>query len=669
MFARRLHTTAAGLLLTAALVGASPAAAAPAPVSLKSLAAAPAAVKAGGVVTAKAVVSARRGGHAAHAVSLRYVLSHDARASRDDRRLAAVALGRVRGGKSVQRRTALAVPAAVRPGRYPLIGCVASACRAVALSVTAAQTATPSPTPAPGPAPIPTPAPGPSTVPAPPAGDPLPVPDPLAPANPRAVAPVKDIAAATTATIGTAGGTLTATGADGSSFTLTIPAGALAGDIAITLTPVSSVDGLPLSGGAAAAVDISPDGLSLMKPATLAITPAHAPAISDQRGFSWHDDAGHEVYLRDLSPVAPIEMQLEHFSGYGVGSGTPTADWTPSRVLDQLEQATAQMIAAERTRVLAGGEPDPSVMTQVMSTLIAEYDLRVKPRMQAAESDETLATSALQLGYGWERQVAILGANDPDPEIAARSAEIEASALRIIRHAFDRTYEKCMAGEPAYAQRLVAFERYSQILGLGLPDGVAKARECLSFQLTVDATDDVTYSFENYNEHVVVDHMPVRVDAGDFVARGSQQLTFPTWNASGSANGCTLAPAGVDTDTFTVNSLSMQFNLFTEMGPDGRETDEILPPDITLKVNPGIPHEHALAQCPKGDTQILDMNTWLLAWSVLQHSRIDPSTGGYTFTELSPTGGTAPWAQATFDLTSGMVHQHLEFKLDHTPGA
>jgi hypothetical protein len=661
MFNRRPHATAAGLMLTVALIAAPTASAAPAPVALKSLAASPAAVTAGGVVTAKAVVSARRGAHVARSVSLRYVLSRDARASRDDRVLATVAVGRVRGGKSVQRRTAVRVPAAVRPGRYRLVGCVGSACRSISLSVSG--------TPAPSggqtqttPAPVSGPTPTTTTE--------VPAPDPLTPADPRSVAPVADPANATTATIGTAGGTLTATGADGSSFTLTIPVGALAGDIAITLTPVASVGGLPLSGGAAAAVDIAPDGLALMKPATLAIAPANAPATADQRGFSWHDDASHEVYLRDLAPKAAIEMTLEHFSGYGVGSGAPTAAWTPSRALDRIEQSTAQYLIAERNRVLAGGEPDPSLSTQITNLLVAEYDLRVKPRMQAAETDEHLATSAIQLGYGWARQAAILGSSEnPDPQLASRSAEVDASVRRILRYAFDRTVEKCMAGEPAYAQRLVAFERWSQILGYGLPDGLEKARQCLSFQLTVDATDDVNYSFESYNEHVVVDHMPVRVDATDFVARGSQQLTFPAWNASGGANGCTIEPAGVDTDTFTVNSLTMQFNLFTELGPDGRETDVILPPDITLKVNPGLPHEHVLAHCPKGDSQILDINIWLLSWAVLEQPRLDPSNGDYTFTQLQTTGDSAPWAQATFDLTSGMVHQHLEFRLDHTPGA
>src|SRR5262249_55498731 len=160
-----------------------------------------------------------------------------------------------------------------------------------------------------------------------------------------------------------------------------------------------------------------------------------------QRAFSWHDDAGHEVYLRGLELKAPIELQLEHFSGYGVGSGTPTADWTPSRSLDQLEQDLVKALIAERARRLAGEPADPAISGQYTELLIAVYDQRVKPRMQAAETDEELATSAIQLGLGWERQVAILGLDSP--ELASRAAEVTDSMLRILRYALQRTYEKC----------------------------------------------------------------------------------------------------------------------------------------------------------------------------------------------------------------------------------
>ena len=72
--------------------------------------------------------------------------------------------------------------------------------------------------------------------------------------NPVDIKVVADNKLASTAVIGSAGGVVTAKGADGTVFTLTFPKGAVGGSEMITLTPVSSADGLPFSGGLAGAV-------------------------------------------------------------------------------------------------------------------------------------------------------------------------------------------------------------------------------------------------------------------------------------------------------------------------------------------------------------------------------------------------------------------------------
>ncbi|MDH5607562.1 MAG: hypothetical protein OEY93_11835, partial [Anaerolineae bacterium] len=71
--------------------------------------------------------------------------------------------------------------------------------------------------------------------------------------------------------IGPEGGVLTITSPDGVIFTLTIPAEALPESVIITLAPVQSIDGFPLSGGMLAAVNIRPEQLELFEPAILTI--------------------------------------------------------------------------------------------------------------------------------------------------------------------------------------------------------------------------------------------------------------------------------------------------------------------------------------------------------------------------------------------------------------
>ena len=92
---------------------------------------------------------------------------------------------------------------------------------------------------------------------------------------------------AVTGNIGPKGGALSLTDAAGNKFTLTIPANALYGTEAIVMTPVTAAAGVPGTG--LAAVQLAPDGLTLMTPATLVIQPAAAaPAGTTLTPVGWY---------------------------------------------------------------------------------------------------------------------------------------------------------------------------------------------------------------------------------------------------------------------------------------------------------------------------------------------------------------------------------------------
>ncbi|MEJ5240240.1 MAG: hypothetical protein WHS87_03495 [Anaerolineales bacterium] len=151
-----------------------------------------------------------------------------------------------------------------------------------------------------------------------------------------------------TSVIGPAGGTLSVTSPDEVTFTLIVPAGALDAEMPITLTPIQSIDGLPLSGGLLGAVRIEPEGLLLDMPALLQISLPGDRTVPDGNlalGFAFEEE-GREFHLYPLASRAetanthqgavhmarlvarpllagPLaEIAAKQLKSYGVGAGT-----------------------------------------------------------------------------------------------------------------------------------------------------------------------------------------------------------------------------------------------------------------------------------------------------------------------------------------------------------
>ncbi|HLC34371.1 MAG TPA: hypothetical protein VJJ70_05170, partial [Anaerolineales bacterium] len=117
--------------------------------------------------------------------------------------------------------------------------------------------------------------------------------------NPVLVTPTLDSERQVEAVIPASGGTLSVTGADGTTFRLDIPDGALSTDALIRMIPVSQLDGMPF-GSDPYAVQLEPEGLQLNDFATLTITPAQAIPIDQQIVFGYQEDG------KDLILAAPV---------------------------------------------------------------------------------------------------------------------------------------------------------------------------------------------------------------------------------------------------------------------------------------------------------------------------------------------------------------------------
>ena len=177
--------------------------------------------------------------------------------------------------------------------------------------------------------------------------------------GPLAVTPTLDTPRAATATLTTDGGTLKATAADGTVFTLTIPKDAILDPQDISMTPVGSLSDLPFAGGLAGAVQLEPESIALVQSVTLVIATPASLSIDEQSPFCW-SNLGKDFHLfPEALDVNTMTLVLDHFGGYGIARGSVAerdfvATHKPAAFAAQREQKLE--IAFEETRnKIAGG--------------------------------------------------------------------------------------------------------------------------------------------------------------------------------------------------------------------------------------------------------------------------------------------------------------------------
>ena len=215
--------------------------------------------------------------------------------------------------------------------------------------------------------------------------------------------------------IGKAGGSVSLTTADGSRFTLDIPANALDVDTDIVMTAVSTLDGSPLANNTPTAVQLEPSGLFFKEIATLTIIPAKDIPIKEQIVFGYEGD-GKDYHLAMVDPKSKeIKIKLQEFSGAGVGSGADSA-WAGHLQIQadaaraRLSQKAGAILQDARRHALLGGEEEAAEgVTKALEVLDQFEDEVVLKQMVAAELDCQFARKAIQDLISVERTRHMMG--------------------------------------------------------------------------------------------------------------------------------------------------------------------------------------------------------------------------------------------------------------------
>jgi hypothetical protein len=482
---RRAGCAVAALLVFVGGEGVAAAAERP-DLKLARLVVAPATVGPGGTVRISDTVR-NAGARRSKKAEVGYFLSGDARRGGGDdialsgrRKLKAIKpRRRAKGTRNVR------IPANAGPGAYRVIGCAdprrkvkerneRNNCRAAARSVRVVVPPGPFvpivPPPVPPPAPAPPPPPPP-----PPGGD---IDFPQTP-DPLSVTDALETENRVSASMGAIEGTLTATADDGTTYTLTMPEGSLLSPVDVTMTPVASVGGLPLSQGLIGAVELRPHGLMLRKPATLTVDPPAGVSTAGATAFLYHQ-GGEDFHLYPVK--SGLSLSLLHFSTPGFGRGTAAdranvANHPPARPGAQLEQANAIS--------------DPA------GHMANYYDGVVRNQLQESQNARTGMAQATEHGLAWLRQLQLLGLGESEA-LAERIRDLE-QRIQILRQIMlEEAIKACKRHELEAAVILMGLARQFVLEGGDEDENpmLEEAKKCLNFEARVDSTvtEERTYT-------------------------------------------------------------------------------------------------------------------------------------------------------------------------------
>ncbi|MDQ6894906.1 MAG: hypothetical protein M3167_19805 [Acidobacteriota bacterium] len=419
---------------------------------------------------------------------------------------------------------------------------------------------------------------------------------------------VHDTSRAVTATIPTSGGTIAAVGADGSRFTLVIPAGALSSERDVTLTPVSSIGSLPLSGGLAAAVHIEPEGLVLHDPATLTIEPAGAVVRAQAITFSYQN-SGAEFFLQPPLPVAgPVQLPVFHLTGFGIGRGTQAdidaqAARLPTLDVDQFAQRVAVAVlpqfrsGAFGSASAAGGAARPQAARACTLGDVWRSDFResIVPRLENLSHD----CQILRLRLPYLRQFLNLAQGfGCAAEMQAEVANTKEVILSAETHCFENAFTKCVQDkDPAQVEEIERWAIELRRDGHGDVADPQKEHRCLrfllNFQSTMNQSSDVVagVQWKSRSDLKTTKSIPIEFNPTGGVLSGSGTLDHLSVFFEGTAEAnCTVTTAPKSGSTFTVDQLDIAVDTSLVYMPT-------VLPRLRLHYEPGSPKAAVRKQC------------------------------------------------------------------------
>ena len=455
--------------------------------------------------------------------------------------------------------------------------------------------------------------------------------DPLGAPNPLDVVPTIDDARRAAAIVGPEGGALEATGSDGIRFTLTIPPDALVISTPIEMTPVASIEGLPFD-QLAGAVELEPDGLWFVSPATLVIEPSGPSQIERERVFGYRA-GGRDLHLEPIDPTATaVTIPVMHFSALGLAYGTreqvaALAARTPFDAETAIQNTIARLTAIERSRILVGELDDEAgaFREQAPLGMSALWTTVLEPLLQRAISDATYFEAAYVRHLQFQRQLQLLGLEE---EFATEVATGDRLIRLALPKAMEGIYDRCER-DRTLVNILIATYRTGAAQVLGMPELADFGRmvACVHFELVYSATttEDTYDGVQRFTAQTQTT-MPIRFVRSHFgwKLEGQAAVNYTDYTMQVSFAGSTCE------DAYSVEagaSMEATVGVFMDFFQAYQQVDKR--PRVTIELFPGNPEEQYTGRCPGNDSSF---RVWAYSqpfWKVHEGERTrgTPKTG------------------------------------------
>jgi hypothetical protein len=431
--------------------------------------------------------------------------------------------------------------------------------------------------------------------------DPTPNPQPQPDAdtripNPHNVSIELDPARKTTGEITPAGGTLSATAADGTTFTLLFPENAVLSKLQVSMTPISNINDLPLTGGYVGAVHLEPEGMEFLEPVTLTIQTTKPLDASKLKGFNSHE-MGREFYLQPMTVSGQtITLRLMHFSNPGAAVATENDDdlLVPIVPTDPRDRLEHDLSADEIV-------PLPNVKA------LEAYYHRVKGKLEAARTETSTLKGAIREFLGWRKAV---GDENVEDKFKAEIFQGWTLIAEGIQNAVDKAYTACAVNDdftyvvdilgwiswvknnprlaPYFEGKIAAFEQ--------------KASNCATFELTFEYVLEKRAQSGISEGYVVTD------------IRSSHHIRSKLEVSYSHEYGMLTGHAPLESVVFTASGYSGDFGLYREpdcptitpekpepyldfnVGGDQNEKSNIPVTSLLIDIdNPGVPPQETQA--------------------------------------------------------------------------